>query len=358
MRLRLEPRPAPSRALLVLAPVAAAALTALSGTVLFALIGHDPAAAFHSYFIKPFLTAYGLAELAVKATPLCLCAVGLAIGFRGNVWNIGAEGQLTAGAVCGGGLALAFHGEGGPWLLPAMVLAGAAGGMAWGAIPAFLKTKFEANEILTSLMLSYVAVLLLGWLVHGPWRDPAGFRFPESRQFDPAATLPLLVAGTRLHLGVLLAPLAVAAAWLVMRHSVLGFQVRVVGSAAPAARYAGFSRNRVVWVSFLAAGAAAGLAGLGEVAGPIGQLLPTISPGYGFAAIIVAFLGRLNPLGVLAASVLMALLYIGAETAQMDMGVPPAVSGVFQGLLLFLLLAADALARYRIRRDRPSRAPA
>jgi simple sugar transport system permease protein len=358
MRLRFEPRPAPPRALVILAPVAAAALTALAGTVLFALIGHDPAAAFYSYFVKPFLTAYGLAELAVKATPLCLCAIGLAIGFRGNVWNIGAEGQLTIGAVCGGGLALAFHGAEGPLLLPAMIVAGVAGGMAWAAIPAFLKTRFDANEILTSLMLSYVAVLLLGWLVHGPWRDPAGYRFPESRQFDPAATLPILVAGTRLHLGTLFAPLAVAAAWLVMRHSFLGFQIRVVGTAELAARYAGFSRDRVVWVSFLAAGATAGLAGLGEVAGPIGQLLPTISPGYGFAAIIVAFLGRLNPLGVLAASFLMALLYIGAETAQMDLGVPPAVSGVFQGLLLFLILASDTLVRYRIRIGGARRSPA
>jgi ABC-type uncharacterized transport system permease subunit len=348
MRLRLEPRGEAGPALRLLSPLLAVLLTLLFGALLFALLGFRPGAALYAYFVKPVSTLYGLGEVGVKATPLILCAVGLAIGFRGNVWNIGAEGQLVMGAICGGGLALAFPSAGG-WLLPAMILAGITGGMAWASIPALLRTHFNANEILTSLMLTYVAELLLSFLVRGPWRDPAGFNFPESRQFGETALLPGLIGGTRLHLGAVFALGAVALGWLVMRRGFLGFQLGVLGFAAPAADYAGFSRARLVWASFLISGALAGLAGLGEVAGPIGQLLPRISPGYGFAAIIVAFLGRLDPLGILAAGLLMALVYLGGEAAQVDLGLPLAATGVFQGGLLFFLLGAEALVRYRVR---------
>ncbi|MBM3487516.1 MAG: ABC transporter permease [Alphaproteobacteria bacterium] len=318
--------------------------------MLFALAGYDTLRIFAAFFVTPLSTTYGLAEIALKASPLALCAVGLAIGFRANVWNIGAEGQFTAGAIAGGGLALATHGMTGWWILPAMLAAGALGGMAWSAVPALLRTRFGANEILTSLMLAYVAVLLLGWLVHGPWKDPDGFRFPESRQFEPDAQVPILIDGTRLNAGALVALAAIAVAWVFVHRSIAGYRMTVVGAAEGAARFAGFRTGAAVWTTFLAGGAAAGLAGVLEVAGPIGQLLPTISPGYGFAAIIVAFLGRLDPIGVGAASLLMALLYIGAETAQVELGLPPSVSGVFQGLLLVFLLATDTLMRYRVRR--------
>lgn len=357
MALRLEARARPSRALGYLSPLAAAALTVLSGAVLFASLGYDPIATLDAYFVKPLSTLYGLAELGLKATPLVLCAIGLAIGFRGNVWNIGAEGQLTMGAIAGGGLALAFPASDGWWLLPGMLAAGALGGMAWAAIPALLKTRFNANEILTSLMLTYVAQLVLSYLVHGPWRDPAGFNFPESRQFGEAALLPVLIEGTRLNLAALLALVAVALGWVLMARSFVGFQIKVVGLAAPAADYAGFSHNGVIWLSLLLSGALAGLAGIGEVAGPIGQLLPRISPGYGFAAIIVAFLGRLHPLGVLLASLLMALVYLGGESAQVSLALPLAVTGLFQGMLLFFLLACDLFIRYRLR-WRPAARPA
>ncbi len=278
-----------------------------------------------------------------------LCAIGLAAGYRANVWNIGAEGQLTMGAIFGGGLALLFHDATSPLLLPAMILAGALGGMAWAAIPAFLRTRFNANEILVSLMLVYIATLTLSLLVHGPWRDPEGFNFPQSKMFEPAALLPNLLDGTRLNAGFPIALAVVGAGWVFMAKSLVGFQMRVAGLAPAAANYAGISATRTVWLGMLIGGACAGIAGVGEAAGPIGQLLPSISPGYGFAAIIVAFVGRLHPLGIVLASLLMSLLYLGGEAAQMGLALPSAVTGLFQGTLLFFLLAADMFVNYRLR---------
>jgi simple sugar transport system permease protein len=344
--------------MLVVTPLFAAALTAAAGTVLFAALGYDPLHAFASFFLKPLDSNYAVAELCVKAAPLLLCALGLAVGFRGNVWNIGAEGQLIIGASTAGGLALAFHGSESAWLLPAMIAAGALGGAAWAGIAALLRVRFNANEILTTLMLAYVAAHVLGYLVHGPWRNPQGFGFPQSRDFGAAAVLPILVEGTRLHLGVFIALLLVPVYWLVIERTYLGFQIRVTGLAPGAASYAGFPPERVIWVALLASGAAAGLAGAFEAAGPIGRLQPLISPGYGFAAIIVAFLGRLNAFGMLAASLLIALLYLGGESAQIELRMPPAVTGVFQGLLLLFLLGCDFLARYRVRWSGVARAAA
>ncbi len=346
--IRLVPRAEPSAAWSYLAPVLAVVLTILAGFLLFALMGYDPFSTLYHFFISPISTRYGIAELIVKATPLVLIGVGLSIGFRAGVWNIGAEGQLTLGAIFGGGLAIWFHESESLLLLPAMLLMGAIGGAFWAAIPAFLKTRFNVNEILTSLMLTYVATLLLSALVHGPWRDPDGYNFPESRLFPDAGIMPILLDGTRLHLGAVLALVAVGAAWFMLSRTLLGFQVKVVGSAPRAARFAGFSSKRMVWFCMLLAGGLSGLAGLGEVAGPIGQLVPQISPGYGFTAIIVAFLGRLHPLGVLFAGLLMALSYLGGENAQIAVGLPTAATGVFQGMLLFFVLAADLFVRYRI----------
>ena len=348
MRLKLEPRPQPSRMMAWLSPSVAAAATLLAGFTLFSLLGKDALQAFEVFFVKPIETRYGLGELLLKASPLMLCALGLAAGYRANVWNIGAEGQLTLGALCGGGLALVFPGADSAWMLLPMMLAGAAGGMAWAAIPAWLKTRFNANEILTSLMLVYVATLLLSWLVQGPWRDPEGYNFPQSKMFADAALLPILMTGTRLNAGFLIALAAIAVAWLFFAKSLVGFQMRVAGLAPAAANYAGISAKRNVWLGMLIGGAAAGLAGVGEAAGPIGQLLPSMSPGYGFAAIIVAFVGRLHPFGIALASLLMSLLYLGGESAQISLALPSAVTGLFQGTLLFFLLAADVFINFRI----------
>ena len=349
MMLKIEPRREVSRGLMYATPVLAVLLTVVAGFFIFLVMGFDPLAGLYHFFVSPLLSAYGLSELMLKAAPLIIIGVGLAIGFRANVWNIGAEGQLTFGAIAGGGVALAFWGDAGVWILPLMCLAGILGGMAYAAIPAFLKTRFDVNEILTSLMLTYVATLFLSALVFGPWKDPMGFNFPQSRLFSDSALLPIVIEGTRLHLGAIVALLVAVAAWVLMSFTIVGFQVRVVGLAPAAARFAGFSRTYVIWFCLLLSGGLAGLAGTFEVAGPIGQIIPVISPGYGFTAIIVAFLGRLHPLGIILSGLLMALSYIGGENAQVVVGLPQAVTGVFQGLLLFFLLGSDFLVRYRIR---------
>ncbi len=349
MSIRLEPRPEPSRLAGWLSPLIAAVATLVVGFALFSALGKDPWAAFVVFFIKPVATLYGVAELLLKAGPLMLCAVGLAIGYRANVWNIGAEGQLTMGAIFGGGLALAFHDSTSPLLLPAMIVAGAVGGMLWAAIPAVLRVRFNANEILVSLMLVYVAAYTLSLLVHGPWRDPEGFNFPQSKMFNDVALLPSLLPETRLNWGFLLALAAVAGGWVFMSRSLAGYQMRVAGLAPAAANYAGISSARTIWIGMLTGGACAGIAGVNEIAGPLGQLQPTVSPGYGFAAIIVAFVGRLHPVGILFASLLMSLLYLGGEAAQMGLALPAAVTGLFQGTLLFFLLASDVFINYRLR---------
>jgi ABC-type uncharacterized transport system permease subunit len=296
----------------------------------------------------------GLSELALKATPLALCGLGLAVCFRANVWNIGAEGQLIAGAIVGGGIALLATAESPRLSFVWVLLASMIGGALWASITAWLRDRFNANEILVSLMLVYVAQQLISWLVQGPWRDPNGYGFPQTELFAGAARIPILFEGSRLHVGAMLALGLAAAIWWLLARSVIGFQLKVVGLAPRAAHYAGFSSRRSLWIVLLLSGALAGLAGGLEVAGPIGQLNSSISRGYGFAAIIVAFVGRLHPMGVIPASLLMALFYIGGELAQSRLGLPSALTGVYQGLLLFFLLACDTLVTYRVRAVRPA----
>ena len=348
MNIRLVPRPQPSKKMVYLSPLLAIGLMMLFGMIVFIFLGQSPVKAFHAFFIEPINDIYGLGELILKASPLALIALGLAVGFRANIWNIGAEGQLIMGAAASGGVALFFYESESAFVLPLMIIAGALGGMAWAAIPAFLRTRFNTNEILVSLMLVYVAGMLLSWLVHGPWRDPNGFGFPQSRLFSDSAILPIMIEGTRAHYGLFVTLAALVVSFVFLRWSLIAFQMRVAGLAPRAADYAGFNSKRMIWVGLLTGGAAAGLAGASEVAGPIGQLTSTVSPGYGFAAIIVAFVGRLNPVGILLASLLMSLLYLGGESAQMHLSLPAAVSGVFQGLLLFFLLATDVLINFRI----------
>jgi len=349
MRLEVVARARPLRSLRMLSPVLAFLCAMLASAVLFAVLGKDPLASLAALLVTPLASLDGLSEIGLKATPLLLCAIGIAIGCAANVWNIGAEGQFTLGAVCGTAPFLAFGEQAGAWLLPLMLICGVLGGMAWAAIAAFLRTRFNAHEILTTLMLTYIALQGLGFLVHGPWKDPAGFNFPQTPQFDANATLPVLIEGSRLNLAALFAVLAVPLATLLLGRTLIGFRIRVVGLAPEAARYAGFSSNATVWFTLLLSGGLAGLAGICEVTGPIGQLQPVISPGYGFAAIIVAFLGRLHPVGILLASLLMALLYIGGEGLQMSLQLPLAVTQVIQGMLLFFLLAADFFIQFRLR---------
>lgn len=348
MRFELQPRTRQSLLASALAPVVAIALTMAVAVIVLWLTGYDALAVTRQMFLDPLLEPRRWPDLGVKAAPLALIGVGLAIGFRANVWNIGAEGQFIFGAIAGTGVALLTQGMIGPWILPAMLLAGVLGGMAWAAIPALLKTRAGVSEILVSLMLTYVAIQLLYYLVRGPWKDPAGFNFPQTIQFGVDQTLPMLLPGTVLHAGVPVAVGAAIIAWLIMRHSIFGFAIRVVGEAPLAARHGGFSAARTTWAALLAGGGLAGLAGMIEAAGPFGQLTPQFPQNYGFTAIIVAFLGRLNPLGIVLAALALAVTYVGGDIAQSTARLPQAATGVFQALMLFILIATDALAKYHI----------
>jgi simple sugar transport system permease protein len=350
MRLELVKRPQRSALFSILSPFIAFALTMIAGGILFALLGINPVTAFHTYFISPITEVWQLHELAIKAAPLILIAVGLSVCYRANIWNIGAEGQFIIGAIVGSIIPVMYPTYESPIVLPLMLLMGMVGGAAYAAIPAFLKTRFNTNEILTSLMLVYVAQLFLDWVVRGPWRDPKGFNFPQTVQFNDSAILPMLdSAAGRANLGFVFALVAAVLVWLLMSRMLKGFEVRVLGSSPRAGRFAGFNFNRMVFFAFMLSGALAGLAGICEVSGAIGQLQPSISPGYGFTAIIVAFLGRLNPLGIVAAGLVLALTYLGGEAAQSALGISDKVARVFQGMLLFFVLGCDTLIHYRIR---------
>jgi general nucleoside transport system permease protein len=346
MPLVLEKRAERSAFIAVASPLIAIALTLFTMAVLFAILGKNPISALIVYFIDPLTDSYSLQELAVKATPLVMIAVGLSLCYIANIWNIGAEGQFIAGAVCGSWLAVRTNGtDAGVWVLPCMLLLGAIGGALYALIPAICRVRFGASEILTSLMLVYVADLGMDYLVRGPWRDPNGLNFPTTAEFDPVATVPTFIEGGRMHAGSILALIVVMLVTVLLGRMIMGFEIRLVG----AARFSGFNADRLVLITFAISGALAGLAGIIEVAGPVGHLQPGISPGYGFTAIIVAFLGRLNPIGILVAGLFLALTFIGGEEAQISMKIPLDLTKVFQGILLFYVLACDSLIIYRIR---------
>ena len=347
--LKLGPRPQPSQAMSLASPLIALAVTVVFGVLLFIALGKDPVRGLQMFFIEPVKSAYALSEIAVKATPLALIALGLSICYRSNVWNIGAEGQFVLGAVFAGGVAMLAEPGSSRWIVLPILMAGAIGGMVWAGIVALLRDRFNASEILVSLMLVYVAELLLSYLVYGPWKDPQGYNFPQTITFAAATKVPRLVDGLRVNIGVFIALGAVAAGWVLLFRTYAGFALQVGGLAPAAARYAGFSSRRALWLALLISGGLAGLAGGLEAAGPLGQLTPHVPVGYGFAAIIVAFVGRLHPVGVVFSAVLMSMFYIGGELAQSRLGLPKSITGVFQGLLLFALLASDTLIHYRVR---------
>ncbi len=350
MRVELIRRSEQSKLFSALSPFIAFGLTIIAGAILFALLGKNPVTALYTYFISPLTELWSVHELLIKATPLIMIAVGLSVCFTSNNWNIGAEGQFTIGAIVGGSIPVLFPAFQNAMLLPMMLIFGAIGGAAYAFIPAILKARFNTNEILTSLMLVYVAQLVLDWLVRGPWRDPAAMNFPQAPRFSGYAVLPeMMPADGRANWGFVLALVAALLVWLMMSKALKGFELRVIGQAPRAGRFAGFSTTKMIIFSFLVSGALAGLAGIVEVSGAVGRLQPQISPGYGFAAIIVAFLGRLNPLGIVAAGLILALSYLGGEAAQIALGVTDKTVRAFQGILLFFVLACDTLIRYRVR---------
>ncbi len=346
---KLEPRPAPSKLLSVASPLIALLITVVVGVALFASLGKDPVAGLRVFFVEPLRGAYALSELSIKATPLVLIALGLAVCFRANLWNIGAEGQFIMGAVFAGGVAMRATPESSAWIVVPILLAGMLGGALWAAIVAFLRDRFHASEILVSLMLVYVAEMFLSYLVYGPWKDPAGYNFPQTITFLDMTRMPKLFQGFRINAGVFVALAAVIGFGVFLFRTFSGFQMQVGGTAPMAARYAGFSSRKALWTALLLSGGMAGLAGGIDAIGPQGQLTPYVPLGYGFAAIIVAFVGRLNPVAIVFSAILMSMFYIGGELAQSRLGLPKALTGVFQGLLLFALLACDTFVHQRLR---------
>ncbi|MEQ3625588.1 MAG: ABC transporter permease [Celeribacter sp.] len=355
--IRLEKRPMPSRLWTFCTPLLAIALTMIAGGLMFAALGKDPVAAIRVIFLDWLLSEhwqYHLSEILKKAAPLILIAIGLSLGFRAGIWNIGAEGQYILGAICGAAAGLAFYPLESPLIFPLMVVAGALGGMAWAMIPALLKVRFGTNEILVSLMLVYVAEQLLASMSIGLLKNPEGYGFPGSRnlaQWSSSAN-PELIAGWGLHWGTVSALLAVAAAYVLLNRHILGFQIRLAGQAPRAARFSGVNPKLLTVFCLAVSGALAGLAGVFEATGPAGQITIDFNVGYGFTAIIVAFLGRLHPVGILLAGLLMALTYVGGGTAQSQLGLPFAAIQAFQGMLLFFLLGVDVLSNYRMRLGR------
>ena len=346
--MKLEARPQNSTLWTYASPLLALAITVAIGICLFVLLGKDPIRGLQMFFWEPIRSGYAWGELMVKATPLLIIALGLAVCFRSNVWNIGAEGQFIFGAITAGTVALLADKETSRAIVVLILLAGILGGMFWSSIVGVLRDKFNANEILVSLMLVYVADSLLGYMVNGPLKDPNGFNFPQSKTFEMVTQIPRLMSGSRMSIGLPIAMALAAALWVFLFRTRAGFAQQVGGLAPAAARYAGFSSRKALWTALLISGGAAGLAGALEVAGPIGQLTPYVPAGYGFAAIIVAFVGRLHPVGMIFSAILMSMFYIGGELAQSRLGLPKSITGVFQGLLLFSLLACDTLLAYRI----------
>ena len=348
MKITFERRATLSRPVLFAAPLIALGLAMLTSLILFAALGKPAGQALYSLLLEPFVGWYNISEVLLKMGPLMLIAQGLAIGFRANVFNIGAEGQLIIGALFASALPVYFPEGASPLMLPAMIALGALGGATWAAIAAGLRVRFNANEILVTLMLTLIATQVLNYLLLGPWKDPNGFNFPQSVIFPDAALLPILLSGTRVNISVLAALLISALAYVMMRHRFSGYQLLVGGLAPRAARYAGFTEARAVWVSLFLGGLMAGLAGACEVAGPLGQLQRSVSTGYGYSAIIVAYLGGLNPLGIVVSAFLMAALFIGGDNAMVSADLPVAAVFVFQGLLLVFYLGSLTFIRHRV----------
>lgn len=332
----------------IAAPVVALLVATLLNLVLYLIMGKDPLAVFHAMLVEPFLSWSAFSEVLLKASPLLLIAQGLAIGFRAKVINIGAEGQFVIGAIFASAIPVWFNDAEGIWIWPTMLLLGALGGALWAAITAFWRVRLNASEILVSLMLTLVAGQILNYLLLGPWKDPNGFNFPQSVMFQADAMIPILIADTRVNLSLLMAIAFSVLLWLFMQRSFQGYKLQVGGLAPRAASYAGFSESRAIWISLLIGGFAAGLAGAAEVAGPLGQLQRSISTGYGYAAIIVAYLGGLHPLGIFVSALFMAVLYIGGDNAMVSADLPIAAVRVFQGSLLLSYLIAAAFVRYRL----------
>ena len=345
---RLEPRASTPMLLQVAASVAAVGLTLGFGLVLFALLGAPPFAVLGVFLSMPLASLVDIGDLLIKAGPLVLIALGLSVGFRAGVWNIGAEGQFILGAIGAMGTALLIGNPDTPLALPLVLAGGVLGGMAWAAIPAVLRTRFNASELLVSLMLVYVAQQLLFYLINHPWKSRFAFGWPETDALAAGLMLPVIVPGTGIRAGLIIVLAAVVIMAVLLARTTLGYRIRVAEHAPKALRFAGYSEAGAVWTALLIGGGLAGLAGAIELTSSFGKLNGDISLGYGFTAIIVAFLGRLRPIGVLFGGLLVAYAFVGADWIRISHRVDTAAAEVFQASLLFFVLACDLLTRYRV----------
>ncbi|MEW5954444.1 MAG: ABC transporter permease [Bacillota bacterium] len=342
-----EKRLAPSRSAVFIVPVLSVILALLTGGVALALSGKDPLAVYYIMFSRAFGSTYGLSETAVRAIPLLLAGLGVALAFRMQLWNIGGEGQLFMGAIAAGWVALSFP-QAPAWvLLPAMFAAGGLAGGLWAFLPSIPRAYLGVNEIITTLMLNYVAILTLDYLVYGPWRDPGGYNFPLSAPFGAGAILPAF-GDTRIHAGLLFGLIIAVIFYIVIYRSRWGYEIRVIGESPAAARYAGINIPRNIMLVMFVSGAICGLAGMAEVSGVIHRMQPGISAGYGYTAIIIAWLAKLNPFAIILVAFLFGGLQVGGFIAQTS-GVPAAMVAMLQGSLLFFVLGGEILLKYRVR---------
>jgi simple sugar transport system permease protein len=354
MKIRIEKRLERSRTAAILVPILSLLLALILGGILLAAAGANPLVTYKAMLLGAFGSYYAVSETFVKAIPLMLTGLGVSLAFRMLFWNIGAEGQLAMGGFAAAGFALFLAPALPAWLgLPGVIVAGFVGGALWGLVPAALKAFVGVNEIITTLMMNYIAILWVEHLFYGPWKDPRGYGFPGTAEFAEATWLPRFF-GTRVHLGLVIAVVAALFVWVVLARTKWGYEIRVIGENPTAARYAGISRARNILLVMLLSAGLAGLAGMAEVAGISHRLQKGLTVGYGYTAIIVAWLAKLNPWGVLLVAVLLAGLLVGGDQIQITMGLPAAVALVLQGIILFLVLGGEILTQYRIRVERPA----
>lgn len=317
--------------------------------IFIAANGMNPFPVYEKLLSGAFGSSFGLTETLVKSIPLLLCGLGVSIAYRISVWNIGAEGQFTAGAIAATSVTIYFPDLPIYLSIPLMILFGIAAGGLWGLLTAIPRTYFQVNELITSLMLNYVALLALNYFVFGPWKDPKGFNFPGTPEFTAAQTLPVL-GDTRLHLGLLFAIIVVALYAFTIRYTRWGYELRLIGANAEAAKNAGIHISRHILLVMVISGGLAGLAGMSEVSGVTHRLMYGISPGYGYTAIIVAWLAKLNPIGLVVSSFLFGGLIVGGYSVQ-TIGLPSSISNMIQGAILFFLIAGDTIGKFRLRRN-------
>jgi simple sugar transport system permease protein len=355
MRFIFERRLEPSRRIAILVPIVSFVLALLVGGILLLAAGADPIETYRAMLDGAFGSTYARSETVLRAIPLMLTGLAVSIAFRMLFWNIGAEGQLVMGAIATAWVPLFLLNDSGlsaGALLVIMGIAAFAAGAVWGLIPAALKAYLKVNEIITTLMLNYVAILFLDYLYTGPWKDKAGFGFPGTASFKDVAALPRLpqdLGFGRVHVGLIVALVAAVVLWLVLQRTKWGYEIRVIGENPEAARYAGISLIRNILLVMIVSGGLAGLAGFGQVAGIAYRLQKGIAVGDGFTAIIIAWLAKLHPIGVVIVAVLMAALTVGGDQLTITMGLPAAMSRVLQGAILFFVLGGDIFVRYRLR---------